>query len=340
MKAIFQKSNLWQHILFWILMMSIHYFMIIRFFDPDIALIRGIVNILPIAILFYVNGWFINNYFENGRYIKFALLILFLLLSITLLRVRVNQMFHGEEIRGSMINDAYTWTVSVIATNLIVLLLSSLYQILQNRNTAEKLRLAWESEQKEAQIQFLKAQINPHFLFNTLNNIYSLAIVKSEKTPGTILQLSDLLRYVIYESKGLAVSLEGEIKYIHKFIELFRIRFEEAINLTFEIQGEPGTKKIEPMILIPLVENTFKHCDFDTNNAAFAHFLLEIRDDNVIFTTKNSVNVSNQQKDKVGGVGLSNINKRLSLKYPEAFQLTTTATESTFDVYIKFPVEL
>lgn len=340
MKAIFKAGYLWQHLIFWILMMSIHYFMIIRFFEPNIAMIRGFVNIIPIATLFYVNGWLINRYFEQGKYLKFGLTIVLILLLITLLRVRINLVFPQLDLAASLLNNTYTWTISVIATNLIVVLLSCVYQILQNRNENEKIRLAWESEQKEAQIQFLKAQINPHFLFNTLNNIYSLAVVKSDKTPATILRLSDLLRYVIYESKDKAVPLRGEISHIQQFIDLFRVRFEEEMDIRFEIRGEPADVKIEPMILIPLVENSFKHCDFDTNPAAYAHFSLEIKGDHLVFTTQNTVNTINRQKDKVGGVGLSNINKRLSLKYPEAFQFKTTSTENTFEVYLKFPVEV
>jgi LytS/YehU family sensor histidine kinase len=112
------------------------------------------------------------------------------------------------------------------------------------------------------------------------------------------------------------------------------------MDIRFEIRGEPANVKIEPMILIPLVENSFKHCDFDTNPAAYAHFSLEIKGDHLVFTTQNTVNTINRQKDKVGGVGLSNINKRLSLKYPEDFQFKTTSTENTFEVYLKFPVEV
>jgi LytS/YehU family sensor histidine kinase len=176
-------------------------------------------------------------------------------------------------------------------------------------------------EQREAQLQALRAQINPHFLFNTLNNIYSLAVVKSDKTAEMVLKLSNLLRYVIYDGKAEQVELKREIAHIQQFIELFQMRSQEPLNIEFNTSGTFNSVKIEPMILIPIVENCFKHCDFDSNEQAFVCIYLQLINGELHFKTVNSKDDRNQQKDRVGGVGLENIRKRLDLKYREKYAL-------------------
>lgn len=213
--------------------------------------------------------------------------------------------------------------------------LSILYQIFTIQVEAEKKTLEAINEFNKAKIQFLKAQINPHFLFNALNNIYSLAVVKSEDTPEMILKLSGLLRYVIYSSEGQKVALEQEIKHIFKFIYIFQMRDTEDLDIRFNVEGRLSQIEVEPMILIPLVENCFKHCDFSTNEQAYIELNLIVKEKKLIFKTDNSKNNLNIQKDKMGGVGLANIKKRLEVSYPQRHQLKFTNYKNRFEVYLE-----
>lgn len=158
------------------------------------------------------------------------------------------------------------------------------------------------SEQREAQLQALRAQINPHFLFNTLNNIYSLAVVKSDKTAEMVLRLSNLLRYVIYDGRAERVALKREVEHIRQFIELFQMRSEEQLDIKFDTRGEIDGVQTEPMILIPIVENCFKHCDFDTNKRVFVCIDLQVDNEELYFKILNSKDDRHQQKDRVGAL--------------------------------------
>jgi LytS/YehU family sensor histidine kinase len=147
-----------------------------------------------------------------------------------------------------------------------------------------------------------------------------------------VLQLSDLLRYVIYESQKEKVPLSKEIQQVERFIELFQMRNETPLNIVFRYSGTIDQHHIEPMMLIPLVENCFKHCDFDTNERAFTKIELRAKPDSIQFKTVNSKNDALRQKDQTGGVGLENIRKRLELKYPDKHRMAVKNEMDRFEV--------
>ena len=250
------------------------------------------------------------------------------------LRISLNDWFFAPGFR--MTNPVFRpevrlWFAGVFTT-VPVLLVSFFYQLLRNRYRTERQYLSLINSHNEARLQFLKAQINPHFLFNTLNNIYSLSLVKSDQTPQMILLLADLLRYVIYESQHEKVALEKEVIHLQKFIALFQMRHETPVNIRFETTGNAEHWEIEPMILIPLVENCFKHCDFDTNPQAFVSISLQTNQEELTFKTRNSCSWQPSQKDETGGVGLENIRSRLALQQPQQSWLDISQTPFTFDV--------
>jgi two-component system LytT family sensor kinase len=229
--------------------------------------------------------------------------------------------------------------LGAIATGYGIVMLSTIYQVLINRYAAERKALAIINRQTETELQFLRAQINPHFLFNTLNNIYSLAVVRSPKTAGMVLKLSQLLRYAVYERQGDLVPLEKEVEHIRYFMELFQMRNEEPQDIEFSTAGELTGVQIEPMILIPMVENCFKHCDFETNPKAFVKMQLAVQNGLLTFNTTNTKNNADQQKDRAGGVGLENIRRRLTLQHPDDFQLKIQDEPGEFRVFFSLKVD-
>jgi LytS/YehU family sensor histidine kinase len=300
------------------------------------ALVNAFINIGGMALIFYSHGKFlVNTYFEAKKYLPFAIGSISFFIIILWIRIKIEiPLFPSfyNQFGADQIHYLYFF-IGLIT--FILLVFSTLVHLLENRFEKEKKAQLLIQEHQAAQLQFLKAQINPHFLFNNLNNIYSLSIVQSPKTPQMILKLSDLLRYVIYESQNKKVSLAGEIRQIEKYIELFQLRNEAPVNIQLEIEGEINNQIIEPMILIPLVENTFKHCDFDSNEQAYVKIQIKVVDNTLHFSTINSKNENNQQKDKVGGVGLINIKKRLSLNYPQQHEIKIDNQEHSFEVNLK-----
>ncbi|HET6994381.1 MAG TPA: sensor histidine kinase [Chitinophagaceae bacterium] len=185
----------------------------------------------------------------------------------------------------------------------------------------EQLRKELENKRMDAELSFLRMQMNPHFLFNSLNSIYSLSLKKSDDTPQAVLKLSEMMRYMIYESEDTEhkVNLEKEIDYLNNYIGLQRIRFKDRFHVEFLLEGDISGKKIVPLLLLPFVENGFKHgILYDPKNPFSIHLVVE--GERLIFQVKNKKNIDN--KDATGGIGLDNVKRRLLLLYPGKHQLT------------------
>ena len=173
----------------------------------------------------------------------------------------------------------------------------------------------------ESELKFLKMQINPHFLFNSLNNIYALSISNSEKTPESIHSLSEMLRYVIYDCERPKVAIEKEIHYIENFIELFKLRSSKPFNITFTQQVENTSVEVAPMLFIIFIENAFKHSGIEKGGDAFVDIKLQSVNGTVIFSVENSLPKEKISKDKSSGIGLQNAKKRLEISYPNQHSL-------------------
>jgi len=187
-----------------------------------------------------------------------------------------------------------------------------------------------------AELAFLKSQVNPHFLFNTLNNIYALTYTKSDEAPGAVLKLSELMRYMLYESnssdgKPQKVPLSKEVKYLENLIDLEKIRVAGA-QVHFKAEGNTDLYRIEPLLLITFVENAFKHGDL-TNPESPLTVLLSVRNGVLTFITKNKK--SNRQKDSVGGIGLQNVERRLALLYPNQHTLTINNENGSYVCHLE-----
>lgn len=334
------QLRIWLHIGIWTAVLLVHSLIFYRFFPFHLSLLRAAGNTIPMLVLFYLNLYLVNRFFEKRAYLLYLLAVVGLVAMMGFIRVTVNLQFPEiDQSMLSIINERQSWQLGALLTNVSVLVISTFYQVLQNRYASERKKQEIINQQNEAQLQFLRAQINPHFLFNTLNNIYSLAVIKSDKTAEMVLRLSNLLRYVVYDGRAEQVVLEREVEQIRQYIELFQMRNETPQDIQLTVKGDLQDLKLEPMILIPMVENCFKHCDFDTNEAAFVHLQLEYDGEKLHFHSLNSKNDQDQQKDQVGGVGLQNIRQRLALNYPGRHQLKVEDQGDRFEVDLVMELE-
>jgi two-component system LytT family sensor kinase len=219
-------------------------------------------------------------------------------------------------------------TVIVVIMGLFI---SSITRETREWYRQEKERKEMEKQQLISELSFLKSQVNPHFLFNSLNGIYALAIKKSEQTPDAILQLSDLLRHMLYESDKEKVALEKEVEYLKNYIQLQQMRLSPEVQVSFHTEGELQGKMIAPMLFIPFIENAFKH-GVD-NRGGTIRIKLQVKGDKLSFDMMNRISEA-QNKDAVSGIGLSNVRKRLDLLYPGRYQLEYKATNGNFVVHL------
>lgn len=179
------------------------------------------------------------------------------------------------------------------------------------------LKLAKIEQQKlEAELNTLKGQLNPHFLFNSLNNIYSLALIKSDKVPELILKLSDLMRHIIYESKGNFIMLEKEIDFVNNFISLQKIRTSDKTRIKYEILGKVPDAKIAPLLFEPFIDNAFKHGLPGTEKDDFITIKFDfLKSGEISFLIENNYEENTEWNKKHSGIGIQNVKKRLTLLY-------------------------
>lgn len=188
-----------------------------------------------------------------------------------------------------------------------------------------------KSEKLQTELKFLKAQINPHFLFNTLNNIYGLAIKKSDDTPEIILKLSKIMRYNIFESAKDVVPIEKEIENIHDYISIQKIRHKD-LNLNFIHEVDQPFKEISPLILLQFVENAFKYGASESISDSFITIELRLKENQLNYTVSNSTDERNHVDSTK--IGLHNINRQLELLYPQKYSLETKKDNNTYTVFL------
>ncbi|MDP9957911.1 sensor histidine kinase YesM [Epilithonimonas hungarica] len=182
-------------------------------------------------------------------------------------------------------------------------------------------------EKTEAELNFLKSQINPHFLFNTLNNIYSLAREKSDKTADVILKLSSLLRFMLYETKEKFIPISKEIQFMNTYLEIQKIRFDERLKIEFQNSVTDNQELVLPLILLPFLENAFKHGASESTDNKFININLELNNDILNYSVINSFEKNDNEESK--GIGLINFERQLKLVYND-FSLQTEAENNIF----------
>ncbi|MEZ5070318.1 MAG: histidine kinase [Bacteroidales bacterium] len=194
-----------------------------------------------------------------------------------------------------------------------------------------------QKEKVEAELQMLKTQINPHFLFNTLNSIYVLAMSKSERTADTIVKLSDLLDYILYRTDAPRIAIAHEIQTIENYLELEKIRYTDRVHLDFSSRLASGDLQIPPMLIIPFIENAFKHGVASTVEKSWVNISMEETGQMLHIAVSNSKN-QNAKKNRPGGIGLLNVRKRLDLLFGDSYTLDCTDGTNRFDVHLSIPV--
>jgi len=324
------------HVIAWVLLLMVPFmssYQVIKSFAPteNISLVPIIISSLFLIVIFYFNYFVLIPKFLLLK--KYLLYVITLVLSIVIAFILSEVFFNLFDINPdniANINPLLLKIEPVMRANaflmLILSILASISLILNNH-----LRQL-EKEKLVAQISSLKFQINPHFLFNTLNNIYATAIDASPRTADMVDKLSGMMRYTMKETQNDFVPLEEEINYLNNYIELQKLRLDSKIRFDYTTEGEFSGLQIAPMLLIPFVENAFKHgvnSEQDSNiqinikaNESELHFLI----------ANNKVNIQSDLRENSSGLGIENTKHRLALIYPSKHLLTIKETENDFIV--------
>ena len=197
-----------------------------------------------------------------------------------------------------------------------------------------------KNENLQTELKLLKSQINPHFLFNSLNNIYALSVIDSGKTQQGISYLSEMLRYVLYECEQERVPLEKEIAYIENYIKLFTLKSSKTYPITAKFDVNDKSIKVAPMLFIPFMENALKHSNIEKITDTFIQIEIVADSNTILFKIENSVSEIPMQKDAVGGIGIENVKRRLAILYPESHKLSIDESDTVFKIQLDLKLNL
>ncbi|MCB0837569.1 MAG: histidine kinase [Bacteroidetes bacterium] len=244
----------------------------------------------------------------------------------------VNDAYHNHQ--HTEVSAKYSdWVRTNLLVNSVFMLVANLYGFTYGWFREQQTRRSLEQEKLKAELSALKHQINPHFLFNILNGLYGLAFQNDdEPTAEGIAKLSQLMRYMLYESNDPKVPLGKEVNYIENYIDLQKLRLPKSVEINFSVNGRIEDKQIVPMILITFVENAFKH-GISTANPSHIHISINVLENDLVFKVNNSNHRSNNASGhNMGGIGLRNVKKRLDLLYKKSYNLTIDQNDDFFEV--------
>lgn len=288
------------------------------------------ISLTNIPLFLFNSEWLIPQIFKKKGITTYLLSLILLAAAFSILQYFMKDWIIPDELRlkGSVV---FFTVVPVI----FVLAISTGYGFIIYLNKQEKIRQEEQQMRLRSELSFLRSQISPHFIFNILNSIVYLIRTKSARAEEVTLKLSELMRYMLYNEQDEQVSLEREVNYLKNYIDLQKVRFDEDVTIDFQLEGQVGTRHIEPMLLIPFVENAFKHgVGLIREPEINVHLIVD--GDQLFFVVRNKMNPeANEEKDSSSGIGIRNVKRRLELLYPGQHHLEILEEGEWFKVHLE-----
>ena len=311
------------HALFWLLLFGT---MVALGYEhvPDMPFVLSneVISLFFHVIIVYFNLFYlIPNYLAKNVLLYLSLLLLSCAIVAPIEMLVLYLKFSGlPHLQDQLVREQGF----LFLGSFLIALLSTILRVITDwwRYQHEKQTLTTQTIQTE--LRFLKSQINPHFLFNTLNNLYALTLKKSDKAPEIVLKLSEIMRYMLYECNEKRVLLTKEIQYIHNYLDLERLRQAGEADIRFTTEGIISDQMVAPLLFVPFLENSFKHgLNLHVRGGGFVRLHLAVRGDDLEFFIENSKaeRLPRQEHPRSGGIGLANVRQRLAILYPESYNL-------------------
>jgi two-component system, LytTR family, sensor kinase len=326
------------HILFWATVFGIWYFL--RYQDyrsTPVALKVTLLKVTDLALMVYLTNYIlIPQLLYRKRYFWFVVTFIILILASSISKMYlIGQImdrpdlfsFSNSNIKGRFYDNVIPHFFLVIA--------GAAFKLMMDHSKAQRRLVEMAKEKSEAELNFLKSQINPHFLFNSLNSVYFLIDKKNAEARGALHKFSDMLRYQLYEMNGDRIPVEKEVHYLKDYVDLQKLRKDENYSVTFNCSESVKGFTIEPLLLIPFVENAFKHISHNKESTNFVRLDLNRSNGEFRFQIENSKENAERVTEQPGGIGLNNVKRRLELLYPQRHKLEIENSGSSFKVDLK-----
>ncbi|MCB9283619.1 MAG: histidine kinase [Lewinellaceae bacterium] len=333
-------------ILFWgVIWMLIPFLLTNSWESWDRFLMRGIVIGTGVGLLVFVNlEVMLPRFFFSKKFFWYVLSGLGLTILVLLVIywdqapwaawLNLSDRPHTDHRPPNPIYEGFRW-ISRSVPFVTAFIGSSLFEIAAYAGSKEKETIQLQKEKLETELKFLKSQINPHFLFNTLNNIYTLTVLRAESAPEQLLRLSEILRYMLYDCTADRVPLKKEIDYIRNYISLKMLKDSKGMNVVADLDDSRPDLLIAPMLFIPFIENAFKHSHVEDLQKGWIRIRLKTGPNWVQFDVENSLQEGPYSKDRTGGIGLENVRRQLELIYPDQHTLVLGEQVDHFAVSLK-----
>lgn len=339
-------SEIVVHVLFWLGYFSLNSIRWGHYFGDYGYSFRSNLVEFPIhIILVYFNLFYLIPKLVPKRTLTYMVTILLAILFMSLLRIFINYQFVTTEIwRESVIEQSDLVNLNYI----IAVFIGELYVV--GFTMAIKLTIDWvKSERKSRELEqrnlhtelsFLRSQMQPHFFFNTLNNLYSLTLDKSDQAPETVLKLSDLMSYVVYKGKNNKVNISDEIRHLNNYLDLERLRYDERLKVNFDIDGQIDGKEIPPLLLVTFLENAFKHGSSNTLGDIEIDIRLTVNATTLTYEVTNDYKaVPVKKRASTSGIGIENTRRRLDLLFKKDYLLSIADQNSKFKIMLQIPLQ-
>lgn len=315
--------------------------------DGSLYAVRLFDVLLSVCLVMIASRYFIPHQLSLRSLSCLALFILFILAASSLLewgwdtltRLAFNLPMAANEVsdKALIYQRRETLDLSIVMGNVLVIFVGVFYGLILDRNQQIRQQEQLQREHLEAEVNYLRSQINPHFLFNTLNNIYAIT-QRNDDMEGSdaLLRLSGLMRYMLYESSGREIELHQEIEHLENYRDLMLLKYNAAAppEIDFQVQSIPEHCMVAPLILLPFVENAFKH-GIDNQGRGSIRLQLQVLDQALIFTLINSRFPDRLASKEHKGIGLDNVKQRLKHLYPLRHDLTITPKEDCFEIHLR-----
>ncbi len=328
------------HLLFWLCAWFFFFFYYKRYSEVNIyTFIASLINlIVAVATVYTFNDYLIPKILlknKQKKFIAFAFvaIVMFFYVQLLLTLFLVVKLLYAEQRLFPEMIDVMMLFFNMFFVVFVAIAIKFYKRWSEKDYREQKV----QKEKVEAELQMLKTQINPHFLFNTLNSIYVLAMKKSEQTANIVMKLSDILDYILYRINAPQIAIFNEIRIVENYIELEKIRFTNRVNLSFASNITSKDLQIPPMLIIPFVENAFKHGVAKSMKKSWIKIVIEETGEMLNIEVSNSKS-QNPVKSKTGGIGLVNVKKRLDLLFNDYYKLAISEKDNRYEVFLSIPI--
>jgi two-component system, LytTR family, sensor kinase len=324
------------HVFFWLFVFGSWFFLRVDDYPTEGEAFKvTFIKVTELALMIYITNYvLIPQLLYKKKYFWFAVIFFVMIFCSSIIKMNI---------LGRLLNnpELVNWSVHLkkslydnIIPHFFLVIAGAAVKLLFDYGDLQKRMAETAKEKAEAELNFLKSQINPHFVFNSLNSIYFLIDKDNPEARGALHKFSEMLRYQLYEATGEKIPIEKEVHYLKDYMDLQQLRKDEKYKVTFDCAPDVKEFFIEPLLLIPFVENAFKHISHFSTKDNFVQVLMSFVNNTFVFSVVNS---KEQQSttEKSGGIGLNNVRRRLELLYPGRYELNIADTGSAYTVQLK-----